>query len=115
MQIHVFAVILTRMFPTPCVFAVVQARFGLAVAQWIAAWTADFFETKLKTQGFGNMRNKIFVKTPGSASGRRQDPVFFHAEKNARNIFWVHLPSRGASWGPAQLGQQVVLFIQSLY
>ena len=38
----VFTIILISKFPKPCVFAVVLARFGLAVAQWIAAWAATF-------------------------------------------------------------------------
>ena len=37
----VFTIILIGMFPKPHVFAVVLARFGLAVAQWIAAWAAE--------------------------------------------------------------------------
>ena len=45
----VFTIILSSMFPTPDVFAVVLARFGLAVAQWIAAGAADVTRNKLKT------------------------------------------------------------------
>ena len=41
----VFRIISISMIPNPCVFAVVLARFGVAVAQWIAAWAVDFFET----------------------------------------------------------------------
>ena len=44
----VFTFILMTMFPKPGVFAVVLARFSLAVAQWIAAWAADLFETNEK-------------------------------------------------------------------
>ena len=63
----VFTIVLISMFPKPCVFAVVLARFGLAVAQWIAAWTADFSRKACKKLGFGNMDKKKHVKTHGSA------------------------------------------------
>ena len=49
MQNPVFWVILISMFPKPNVFADVLARFGLAVAQWIAAGAADVTRNKLKT------------------------------------------------------------------
>ena len=68
---NVFIVILNCMFPTPCVFAVVLARFGLAVAQWVAAYAADLFEMNEKTWGFGNMGDIMLVKTQGSAPGTR--------------------------------------------
>ena len=45
----VFTIMLISMFPKPNVFAVVLARFGLAVAQWIAAWAAYLCETNEKT------------------------------------------------------------------
>ena len=49
MQNPVFVTINSiRMFPKPCVFAIVLARFGLAVAQWIAAWAANLLETHKK-------------------------------------------------------------------
>ena len=72
----VFTIILISKFPTPCVFAVVLARFGLAAAQWIAAWAATFSRKACKKFGFGNMSKKKHVKTQGSAPGTRQDLVF---------------------------------------
>jgi len=48
----VFTIISISMFPKPCVFAVVLARFGLAVAQWIAAGAADFSWKACKKTGF---------------------------------------------------------------
>ena len=39
-----FIIILTSIFLKPCVFAVVLACFGLAMAQWIAIGSADSFK-----------------------------------------------------------------------
>ena len=72
----VFTITLISMFPKPCVFAVVLARFGLAVAQWIAAGAAYFSWRACKKRGFGNMSKNKHVKTQGSAPGTRQDLVF---------------------------------------
>ena len=72
----VFTIFLINMFPKPCVFAVVLARFGLAAAQWIAARAAEFSRKACKKIGFGNMSKKKHVKTQGSAPGTRQDLVF---------------------------------------
>ena len=69
--------VLSNQFPKPCVFAVVLAWFGLAVAQWIAAWTADFSRKACKKWGFGNMDKKKHVKTHGSAPGNRRNLVFY--------------------------------------
>ena len=65
---RVFTIILISMFPKPHVFAVVLARFGFAVAQWIAAWAAYLFRKAYKKLGFGNMGKKKHVKTPGSGA-----------------------------------------------
>ena len=73
---YVFTITLISMFPEPCVFAVVLARFGLAAAQWIADRAAEFSRKACKIWGFGNMNKKKHVKTQGSAPGTRQDLVF---------------------------------------
>ena len=73
----VFTISLISTFPKPCVFAVVLVRFGLAVAQAIVALAADFTRNERKTLGFGNLRNKMFVKTLVSASGSRQNLFLF--------------------------------------
>ena len=73
----VFTTFLISMFPKPCVFAVVLARFGLAAAQWIAARAADFSRKACKKLGSGNMSKKKHTKTQGSAPGTRQNLVFY--------------------------------------
>ena len=73
----VFTIISISMFPKPCVFAVVLARFGLAVPQWIAAEAANFSWKACKKQGFGNMDKKNNVKTQGSAPGNCRNLVFY--------------------------------------
>ena len=87
---YVFTVILSCMFPTPCVFGVVLARFGLAVAQRIGAWAADLFKTNEKMQASRNMCNKMPGNIKASASGSPQDFIFPHtllAETSAHRTF----------------------------
>ena len=73
----VFTIVLISKFPKPYVFAVVLARFGLAVAQWIAAGAAYFSWRACKKRGFGNMDKKNIVKTQGSAPGNCRNLVFY--------------------------------------
>ena len=47
------------------------------MAQWVAAWVADFSRKACKKWGFGNMDKKSDVKTQGSAPGHRQNLVFY--------------------------------------
>ncbi len=47
------------------------------MAQWIAAWTADFSRKACKKLGFGNMDKKKHMKTHGSAPGNRRNLVFY--------------------------------------
>ena len=53
-----FTIVLSSQFPNPYVFAAVLARFGLGVAQWIAAWAADFSHKSM--QQIGERRNLVF-------------------------------------------------------
>ena len=84
--------VLSNKFPKPSVFAVVLAWIGLAVAQWIAAWTADFSWKTCKKLGFGNMDKKKHMKTHGSAPGNRRNLVFYSIFLSLR---WALL---GFSW-----------------
>ena len=95
----VFTIFLISMFPKPCVFAVVLARFGLAAAQWIAARAADFYRKACKKLGSGNMSKKKHVTTQGSAPGTRQDLVFSCIFLSPRRAFirlsWFSCLSEG--------------------
>ena len=56
------------------------------------------------------MRNKTLVKIwvlHREVARNQFFPHFLAAETNAHKTFWVHLPSRRASWGHSQLGEKV--------
>ena len=74
---YVFTFILISMFPTPCVFAVVLDRFGLAVAQWIAALAADFKRNELKNIRFWKHPQQNVRKNVGFCVGKSPEPVSF--------------------------------------
>ena len=106
---YVFTIILISMFPKPCVFAVVLARFGLAVAQWIAAWAATFSWKASNKLGFENMDKKKHVKTPGSAPGNRRNLVFcstFLSVSKTPMEFSRFICFLGAVLGPPLSGPQ---------
>ena len=46
-----FTILLSNQFPNSYVFAVILAQFGLGVAQWIAAWAADFSHKSMQQIG----------------------------------------------------------------
>ena len=106
----VFTIILISKFPKPCVFAVVLARFGLAAAQWIAARAADFFSKSMQEIGSWKHKQEKARENTGFCTRDSPRPRFFlHilvAKKSFHKTFLVHLPFRGASWTPPQLGQK---------
>ena len=110
-------IILISMFPKPNVFAVVLARFGLAVAQWIAAWAANFFKKTEKNIGFWKCGQQNARENTGFCTRDSPRPRFFPhilvAKKNSHETFLVHPPFRGSSC-PPQLGQKIVCFVLKL-
>ena len=74
------------MIPKPYVFTVVLARFGLAVAQWIATWAASFIRNERKNTGYWKHAQQHSRKNWGFCIGK---PRILVAETNAHIIFWV--------------------------
>ena len=107
---YVFTIILISKFPKPCVFSVVLARFGLAAAQWIAARAAEFSRKACKKIGFWKHEQEKTCENTGFCTRDSPRPRFFlHilvGKKSFHKTFLVHLPFRGASWTPPQLGQK---------
>ena len=108
MQNPVFYNRFDQHFPKPGVFAIVLARFGFAAAQWIAARAADFSRKACKKLGSAE---KTRENTGFCTRDSSRLLFFLHilvAKESFHKTFLVHLPFRGATWTPPQLGQKMV-------